>query len=288
MQISNLHTASWALALTLVALVKPSSAVDGVIEINHSKALAGGVTPSDTPGYPVLIGLPGSYRLTGNLNVPDANTTGIEIDSDDVTLDLNGFAILGSVTCSGEPVTSCAPAGSGYGVYAFNQINITVRNGTVRGMGAGGIAISRSSTRIEDMHVSHNGGTGIHQYGVGSTIRRSITTKNGSAGIMAGDASLTDNVSLWNGSHGIYASGGTVQGNTSARNAGSGILARNAITVNQNASHTNEGFGLLFQLFVPNTIGGYANNTLSNNTAGTVSGGVQTGINVCNNDTTCP
>ena len=51
-------------ALTCIA---PAGAVDGVIEINQAKALAGGVTPSDTPGFPVSIDTAGSYRLTGNL-----------------------------------------------------------------------------------------------------------------------------------------------------------------------------------------------------------------------------
>src|SRR5262245_22568311 len=39
---------------------------------------------------PVTISQPGSYRLSSNLNVP-SNTNGIEISSNDVTIDLNGF-----------------------------------------------------------------------------------------------------------------------------------------------------------------------------------------------------
>ena len=42
-------------------------AVDGVTLIDQNKALAGSVTPGDTPGFPVTISQPGSYRLSGNL-----------------------------------------------------------------------------------------------------------------------------------------------------------------------------------------------------------------------------
>ena len=61
-------------ALTVVAL--PTCAVDGVVLINQAAALAGNVTPGDTPGFPVVISVSGSYRLSGNLTVPDANTNG--------------------------------------------------------------------------------------------------------------------------------------------------------------------------------------------------------------------
>lgn len=61
-------------------------AADGVILINQQKAMAGNVTPGDGPGFPVTISKPGSYRLTGNLTVADANTTGILITADHVTL----------------------------------------------------------------------------------------------------------------------------------------------------------------------------------------------------------
>src|SRR6266540_3776373 len=89
-----------ASALVWAGLSGPMYAVDGVVLIDQNRALAGGVTPGDTPGFPVTLSVPGSYRLTGNLTVPDANTTAIQIAADNVTLDLNGFSILGPVVCS--------------------------------------------------------------------------------------------------------------------------------------------------------------------------------------------
>src|SRR5262245_30660355 len=63
-------------------------AVDGVIEINDASILAAG-------GYPGVIGVPGSYVLTGNLT-PPPGANGINVLAPDVTLDLNGFAITGA------------------------------------------------------------------------------------------------------------------------------------------------------------------------------------------------
>jgi hypothetical protein len=72
----------------LAILCARAHAVDGVIAINQARALAGGVTPGDAPGFPVIINAPGSYRLTGDLTVPDANIYGIFIDASFVQIDL--------------------------------------------------------------------------------------------------------------------------------------------------------------------------------------------------------
>jgi hypothetical protein len=111
-----------------------AQAMDGTKLISQNNALAGNVTPGDAPGFPVTISVRGSYVLSSNLTVPDANTTAIEITVEDVTLDLNGFTIQGPTVCEGFPRV-CAPTGSGTGVEtAFLSFirNIAVVNGTVR------------------------------------------------------------------------------------------------------------------------------------------------------------
>jgi len=117
-----------ALLSAVIALAFPLYAVDGVVLINQSAALAGNLTPGDAPGFPVTISVSGSYRLSGNLTVPDANTTAILITAENVTIDLNGFSILGSTVCSGFP-TSCSPTGSGHGITGGVVKNISVFNG---------------------------------------------------------------------------------------------------------------------------------------------------------------
>ena len=91
-----------ALSIALVAAMAAASAgaADGVSEINQARALAGGVTPGDVPGFPVTIDASGSYRLTGDLTAPDLDTTAIGVTADDVTIDLNGFAIIGPNDCT--------------------------------------------------------------------------------------------------------------------------------------------------------------------------------------------
>src|SRR5436190_10630805 len=112
---SQLPSPCRASAVLLAGLSCNMYAVDGIVLIDQNRALAGGVTPGDAPGFPVTISLAGSYRLSGNLTVPDANTTAINITADNVTIDLNGFSIIGPVVCTpiGTPVTSCSPSGSG-------------------------------------------------------------------------------------------------------------------------------------------------------------------------------
>jgi hypothetical protein len=92
---------SWRnIGLACIVTLIPSSvyAVDGVILIDQNHALAGGLTPGDAPGFPIPISQFGSYRLSGNLTVPDTNTTAIAITANHVTIDRNGFAIIGHVT----------------------------------------------------------------------------------------------------------------------------------------------------------------------------------------------
>src|ERR1035438_128341 len=157
-QMRLIHFACFA---ALAAFLLPAAVfgVDGVILIDQNKALAGNVTPGDTPGFPVTISQPGSYRLDSNLTVPDVNTTAIVIAADNVTIDLNGFAILGNNVCAfvsinGSISFSCIPGGgvghsTGNGIMtAINQAhsNITIRNGTIQGMGAYGVDRSEEHT----------------------------------------------------------------------------------------------------------------------------------------------
>src|SRR5438552_8329198 len=133
MKISNIQT-RWTITLAVVtALAIPMYAVDGVVLINQSTALAGNVTPGDAPGFPVTISVSGSYKLSGNLTVPDADTTAIRITAEDVTVDLNGFSIIGPTVCLGFPVTSSSRIGFGADI-ASDRSNTTVLNGTIRGM----------------------------------------------------------------------------------------------------------------------------------------------------------
>jgi hypothetical protein len=103
--------------------------------IDQNKALAGSLSPGDLPGFPITLSVPGSYKLTSNLVVP-AGLNGIEITSDNVTLDLNGFRIAGSGSCTRDQVSyvvNCN-AQSKYGIVVLaGGVTGTVRNGSVQG-----------------------------------------------------------------------------------------------------------------------------------------------------------
>lgn len=230
-----------AVALAIVA-IGPAHAVDGVIEINQAKALAGGVTPSDGPGFPVLIlDTTGSFRLTGNLTVPDAETTAIRVSTFsgpvEVTIDLNGFSILGPVECERvdtETVCSGSGAGSGIDVGSMN-VSLTVTNGSIRGMGSHGIAATFSGgrTRIDRVTAVSNAGSGISV--LLSQITDSRAELNGQDGVSATeDGGLITGCSLRdNGNYGLYStagngfSGNTFVGNTAGAYVGGVPLSAN-------------------------------------------------------------
>ncbi len=88
------------------------------------------VDATNTPGTATVqfvINQPGSYYLTGNILVA-ANRTGITIQTNDVTLDLNGFVMTG-------------PGGTTYNAIAVvgqvAQNNVVIRNGTLRNWASG-------------------------------------------------------------------------------------------------------------------------------------------------------
>lgn len=313
------------LASVLVCSV-PAFAVDGVIEINHAKALAGGATSTDAPGYPVTLDSSGSYRLTGNLTVPDENTDGIVVSAPSVNIDLNGFEIRRS-GCEGAVTDCSAASGLGSGVKAVPSTvrGISVKDGSITGMGQFGVWLAREAVvsglilrwnRIDGILISYagavsgntaieNGNHGI-TVGRGSTVSGNTVHENTGIGIYATDGStVSGNTAYKNGMTGISGFyGSTVSGNTVFENVGGGIDASSGSTVSGNTVFRNGSHGILAtdgSAIVGNTIGsntghgisvgastGYRDNLFSNNTAGAASGGVNAGGNVCNGSLTCP
>jgi hypothetical protein len=155
----------FALCAAAMGTATLAYAVDGVILIDQNRALAGNVTSGDSAGFPITISQPGSYRLTSNLTVPNASTTAILVTADNVSIDLNGFSILGPTVCNTDntsPVTACSNLGTGIGIDGLSQVqvkNLRVANGTINGMGAEGIQAGQGC-RIERMNISSNGADG--------------------------------------------------------------------------------------------------------------------------------
>ena len=158
---------------------------------------------------PFTITTSGSYYLTTNLT---AASNGITISTNNVTLDLNGFALVG------------LPA-SGKGISFTAQTNVTVRNGVVSGWGSGGVYAALSDARnlvFERLVVSGCGGSGILCGGQG-TLRNCVVSLNGSIGIALYGGEITDCEASYNGSGGISAIHCIVRNCRAANNGTDGI-----------------------------------------------------------------
>src|SRR5262249_53449209 len=151
--------------------------------------------------------------------------TAVEITASNVTLDLNGFTISGPATCTGAPPatrTTCTPSGIGTGVHAA-AAGLTVRNGTIRGMGNAGITTEpeTGNESIDGVRAINNAGNGILVHS-GSIVRNCIASSNGGDGIVQSDLGgivVTNSVANSNGGIGVNLGGeATVVGNIAGSN----------------------------------------------------------------------
>jgi parallel beta-helix repeat protein len=242
----------------VVSTMKPLSDVEPRVAINAT----------NTPGtfssvYRITI--PGSYYLTGNVQSADLKS-GIEIATSGVTLDLNGFVVLGTATSH-----------DGIEVTGGNRSDITIRNGSVRGNGGSGISVTpaigifieritasgngahgifvQHNARILDCTAFSNGQHGFY-FGDDAIISRCIGTDNGLSGTGAGfngtsECVLESCTASGNASQGINvvsrgriancvassnqtgiaASGGLITGCTCWQNTADGITVASTATV---------------------------------------------------------
>lgn len=201
---------------------------------------------SRTPigSVPFTISTPGSYYLTGNLNV----TTGdaITIATSNVTLDLNGFTlsstsasptgsgitwngqerditivnghIKGQVTYSGS---SFSGSGFANGIYAFGSstYNVRVSGVSVSGVYNHGIALDVTiTTVVESCTVTVAGGNGI----TAAIVRNSAALNCGGNAIRSGVVSECHGAAV-NSGYGIY--GSTIQHSIGYSTSGTGLSA---------------------------------------------------------------
>jgi hypothetical protein len=314
---------AFALASTLVP--RPAAAADGRVEINQARAQAGGITPGDTPGFPITLSLSGSYVLTGNLTVADAALDAIEVGANGVAIDLNGFELVGPSTCTGFGSGLTCSGGTGRGVDGQYVDRLSVWGGRVRNFGSVGVwTLDRAVLR--ELTVELNGGTGIAT-GAHARIHSVTAARNRGFGIGVGSASVIEaSIAVSNFSTGIRGdTAAAIIGCTSSGNGGDGIYGSSAAVVRNSAGYGNQGSGVVVgggglvsdTTSMQNTLDGivaftgatvqrcsvyfnrqlgldlsssatYRENTLNQNDLGEVNGGVNMGSNSCNGATTCP
>ncbi len=268
-------------------------------------------TPGDNDTSPSTFKItqPGSYYLTGNI-LGFAGKHGIEITASGVTLDLNGFELIGFPAMGDfDAVSTTAP----------NLTNIAVRNGSARSWGGQGINLrNASNSAVNDIRVSSNAGYGIWTnnncsitncsassnvgYGIqsgsnctitnctannntidgistgnGSTISACSARANTSDGISAGsNCAISACAAFENGTSGIASGNASTITGCSASGNSSGIVASSGSTINNCSAATNgiDGIRVAGQCFV------LANSCTNNSLSSTVGAGIRTtGIN---------
>lgn len=204
--------------LTLAAMGGPLSPPLGpvapsyktLVDIEPRTIINAANTPGDANSQ-FRITTAGSYYLTGNIDGV-AGKRGIEIATDHVTIDLNGFTLTGGIgSLSGivaEGVRNNIVLRNGAVVdWAQDGIDliqggegkgflvefVTVRSSAFAGLRAGASAI------IRDCLVEANGGTGVLARDA-SIVTRCTVRSNGINGITLGTAALADECALYNNS----------------------------------------------------------------------------------------
>jgi parallel beta-helix repeat protein len=195
-------------------------------------------TPGDANSV-FKITQPGSYYLTGNV-AGVAAKHGIEIAASGVTIDLNGFDLVGA---PGMGPFDAITTSSG------SLTNITIRNGSVRNWGDDGIDLSSLVARaciIEGVRASGNADVGIAG-GENNTISGCTAYNNVGSGITSNTGStIVECASHSNGGVGFSGStGGMIVSCNAYDNTGTGIYASQGSKVTGCTSFANEGDGIL-------------------------------------------
>ena len=280
---------AWFLVAGLVGSVAPAGASDGIAEINHACAIANGCFSGDSGGYPVTIdgSAGGSYRLTSNLVVPNANTDGIKLSAASVTIDLNGFHITRS-GCESGPLFCSIVAGTGSGIElsGSGDRGTAVRNGTIVGMGRNGVNLGDQAD-VSDLVVWSSGSDGILVRWA-AIVEDCFVAYNGGTGIVALEGSLVrGNTARENSGDGISALFGSVIAENVVVDNTAGITSGDDSLAIGNAAYDNSLYGIRFT----DTTSGFTENVVRTGPVapgGTTQRGVDLGGNACDGGSTCP
>lgn len=182
------------------------------------------VNASNTPGDETstfIITAAGSYYLTGNI-AGTSDKHGISIRASDVTLDLNGFALVGIPGLAGSNVGNSGIVTSGTPL----PTNICIRNGSIRGWGDAVLATSAGT--LAEKLMLHGNVTGL-TVGNGSIVRDCVATANENTGFVCVDRTQISNC-------------------ISTENAGNGIQCTNFVTVIDCTASRNGYWGIIAEV----------------------------------------
>lgn len=182
-------------------------------------------------GATVVLSQPGAYKLMGNLTVPQGKTA-LSVTADGVSIDLNGFALIGSTRSCEQPQGSFTPSCNL--AYSANETvpgiagrdNLIVRNGRIQGFGIG--VQFTCGGRAENLTLRHNR-TGIQQQlnypmtlgGMGGVQVSDVVVEFNQFGMQLSSA-MVDRALVKNNQYGISTPSGAFP-----------VLVRNSLIVGQ-------------------------------------------------------
>ena len=247
-------------ALTAVSYAIQAKNAETLGGLQSSEIIDAAADEVRTPisSLPFIISAPGSYFVTGELTSAGG---GITVNTDNVTIDLMGFSLIGP------------GAGSGFndGVSVGTAGNVEIRNGTIRSFGRFGVqgSLGAANARMIGLRIIGNelGGLGMgggigHQVidclvdgtvngngmelGERATVLRSTVSNNLGIGIRAtGDATVSGNTVVGNSGNGIQVGlGSVVFGNRVSGSATNGIDAGTGSRVEGNVAYGNGERGI--------------------------------------------
>jgi len=181
--------------------------------------LLGGPPGAVVRGEEALLSItaPGVYRLTRNL-VGIAGQSGIEIAASHVTVDLNGFSLIGT-------------HGSGHGIIVTAPCQgLRIASGSIHDWGRSGVGANLAMhSTLNSLRAEGNGLDGL-TVGVGSIVRSCAATRNGRDGIKTDTSCIVDRCVATRNGH--------------VKEGGQGIDAGDANLVTSCTAYANRAFGL--------------------------------------------
>ena len=153
-----------------------------IITLIAALAISQGTASAETTNCTAITTLPytisaqGIYCLNSDLTTGITTGNAITIATNNVTIDLNGRKLGGLAAGAGTQAK---------GIYAYQRKNITIRNGSIRGV-YGGIHLEdsfpttiSSGHLIEDIRADGNTYMGMWIYGTGNIIRNNQVVNTG-------------------------------------------------------------------------------------------------------------
>lgn len=204
--------------------------------------------PIHASDLPLTITEPNSYYLAENIHFKSI-VPAITINVNDVTIDLQGFSLIG------------AGKVTGHGIYAASGIdNVSLSNGTIQNFDGSGVCLDGSSHQLDHIRSFGNKSYGL-RVGSYSNVSNCTCGGNGSTGLDTGDrcsiTRCTSNNNGWNGfdvgtgscmsnctaavndNMGIYIGRSSITNCAAMFNKATGILAYNSSIANCTSNHNN-------------------------------------------------